>query len=210
MARLPLARIELILQQELTFPRNYSPNSFNNLNIPTRQTPSEAAFSKAISILEYTWALGHEPAWRPWRWLLGSPLTPWNALNIVLVYISSTPWKQVYSQAWSAAQKSFDGIPESVKSTPQYASLYKLMWQAAPLVLSQTQGVTADMDMNAPSTSSFSDLYGSYRASERISPSVPVVHGQNSVEGGLLAETTQQNWDILPDLAWDLEDWVNI
>ncbi|RYP13680.1 hypothetical protein DL765_006762 [Monosporascus sp. GIB2] len=210
MARLSIARIELILQQELTFPRSHSLNSFDSLTVPSRRTTSEAAFSKAISILEYTWTLEHKPAWRPWRWLLGSSLTPWNALNIVLVHICSTPWKQEYSQAWSTAQKSFDGIPESVKSTPQYVSLYKLMWQAASLVSPQTQRVTADMDMNTPSAFNLSNLYDPYRESERTPPSVAVVHGQNGVEGGLLAETTQQNWDILPDVAWDLEDWVNI
>ncbi|RYP46554.1 hypothetical protein DL768_007270 [Monosporascus sp. mg162] len=210
MARLSFARIELILQQELTFPRNHSLNSFDSLTVSPRQTASEAAFSKAIPILEYTWTLEHEPAWRPWRWLLGSSLTPWNALNIVLVHICSTPWKQEYSQALSTAQKSFDGIPESVKSTPQYVSLYKLMWQAASLVSSQTQRVTADIDMNAPSAFNLPDLYDPYRESERTPPSVPVVHGQSGVEGALLAQTTQRNWDILPDLAWDLEDWVNI
>ena len=208
MAELSFARIELILQQRIGFSLSHPLNGNADTSSFTEPpNPQTSMYTLAVTILELTWALNHEPRWRPWRWVLGRSMTPWNALEVTLRYICSTPWKDEYQSAWAVAKKSFDEIADSAKSTPHYISLRMLVERTGTAAKSPNRAdVVPDMGICAFSSLGLSVTPRTGSALRAGQSRAPVMN-----EEAVLEEwTIGQNWDILPDSAWDLEDWVNI
>ncbi|RVD84630.1 uncharacterized protein DFL_006369 [Arthrobotrys flagrans] len=111
---------------ELRLLENYSSyNEGTSLNLlPPAQ---DKIFTLALSILNHTYSLQHESAWKPWRWHIRDQTPPYHALSIVLNTICRQQWDSKFEQALSSAIRSVTTIPERI---PQHNHFTKLLTTA--------------------------------------------------------------------------------
>ncbi|KAF3129343.1 hypothetical protein TWF703_008966 [Orbilia oligospora] len=84
-------------------------------------------FTLALSTLNDTYSLQHEPSWKPWRWHIRDQTQPYHALSIILNTICRQPWDSKFEQALTSAIRSIDAVPEG---TPQHRHFTNLLTAA--------------------------------------------------------------------------------
>ncbi|KAK6504327.1 hypothetical protein TWF506_002530 [Arthrobotrys conoides] len=96
----------------------------NHKTPPNPQLPSQnKPFKLALSILNDTYSLQHEPSWKPWRWHIKDQTPPYHALSIVLKTIRHQPWDSTFEQALPSAINSINTIPDGTHQHRHFINL---------------------------------------------------------------------------------------
>ncbi|KAF3316406.1 hypothetical protein TWF173_002252 [Orbilia oligospora] len=80
-------------------------------------------FTLALSILNDTYSLQHEPSWKPWNWHIRDQTQPYHALSIILNTICRQPWDSKFEEALTSAIRSIDAVPEGIPQHRYFTNL---------------------------------------------------------------------------------------
>jgi hypothetical protein len=187
------------------------PQPYNSDIVPTN-TESASIFATQVQLIENTFRLQNEAAWKGYRWQLRERQPPWNALRSVLEHLrTEKDWGAFNDRALRSAKTSLETVSRAARNDPRYQQLLLLLTMVQKRAEeSHYRGdgsLSTDASFPIGSTAEVETNLSVQLAQHRINGEISYGGSQDLLLVTTASDGIEMDWQVWDEIAGDLEFW---
>jgi transcription factor-like protein len=184
---------------------------FDSDGVPPGPEPA-SIFASQMLLVENTFRLQNEAAWKGYRWQLRERHPPWNALRFVLEHLrAEKDWRASSDRALRSVKTSLETVSQAARNDPRYQQLLLLLTMAEKKAEESRHRGDGSSSADAifpdgPTAEEEANL-SVQLAQHRINGEVSYESSQELFLDAVASDGIEMDWQVWDEIAGDLEFW---